>query len=65
VRVRDQPRQPRNQENRVPELVGEAQIGADRRDRAVDIDRQRPPERVMPRVEGTLGGAKQPWRNSR
>ena len=44
VRVRDQAGQPRDQEDRVAELVGEPEIGADRRDRAVDVDRQRPAE---------------------
>src|ERR1700730_12011507 len=42
VRVRDEPRQPGDEEDRVAQLVGEAEIGADGRDRAVDVHRQRP-----------------------
>ena len=52
VRVRDQARQPRDQEDRVAKVVGEAEVGADRGDGAVDVDRQRAPEVLLARRRG-------------
>src|SRR5690349_12738831 len=61
VRVRNQAGQARNEKDGVPELVRKTQIGADRRDRAVDIDRQRSSELLLLRVERSFARANQPY----
>src|ERR1700719_4899709 len=58
--MRDQSGQARDEKYRVAELVREPQIRADRRDRAVDVHRQVPPDGVLPRLEDALGRAKHP-----
>src|SRR6185503_7987689 len=47
VRVRDQSGQTRYEENRVAELIREAEVGADCRDRTVDVDRQMPADLAL------------------
>src|SRR5581483_11405066 len=47
VRMGDQAGKPRDQENGVAELVREPEVGADRRDRAVDVHRHGTPERLV------------------
>src|SRR5262245_52873870 len=42
VGMRDQARQPRDEKDRVAQLVGKPQVGADRGDRAVDVHGQQP-----------------------
>src|SRR5581483_3640655 len=60
VRVRDEPRQPRDEEDRVAEFVCKSEVGGDRGDRTVDVDRQRPPERLFAPRDRPLGCAQQP-----
>src|SRR5204863_9862263 len=60
MRVRDESWQSGNQKDGVPKLVCEPEVGANRRDGAVDVDRQRPVEPGFPRLDCPLGGAKQP-----
>src|SRR5207247_2715089 len=59
VGVRDQAGQTRDEEDGVAELVGEAEVGRDRRDGTVDVDRQRSIESLTVRVERAFGGANQ------
>src|SRR6185295_4199545 len=57
VRVRDETREPGDQEDRVPQLVLEAEIRADGRDRAVDVDGQVLSEFLLPRIQRLFRGA--------
>ncbi len=59
MRVRDEPGQARDQEDRVAEVVREAEIGRDRGDRAVDVDRQWLAEDRRLRAEHAFDDAKQ------
>src|SRR3954452_3985434 len=59
--MRDQAGKARDEKDRVPELVGEAEIGADRGDRAVDVHRQRTAEAFLLRLERTFTAPDQPY----
>ena len=54
------PGQPRDQEHGVAQLVREAEVGGDRGDGAVHVDRQRLPEFGGARVEDVLDRPNQP-----
>ena len=58
VGVCDEARQPRDQEHGVAEIVGKAQIGTNRGNGTVDIDRQRA-ELVLTAFENVFGRAQQ------
>src|SRR4029077_4045053 len=60
MRVRNQPGQTRYQKNRIAQLVREPQVGADRRDGAVDVDRQRTVEPLLVPFEGPFADADEP-----
>src|SRR6185369_6000932 len=60
MRVRYQPGQTRYQKNRIAQLVREPQVGADGRDGAVDVDRQRTVEPLFVSFEGPFADADEP-----
>src|SRR5262245_34501194 len=60
VGMRDEPREPRDEKDRVAELVRKSKIRADGRNGAVDVDRQGPVEAIFELVERALGLANQP-----